>query len=202
MSMKINILFSFLFSSVLIGQDMFLECENLFLSKSNTKWIGNECVKINPKTYDYIAIDETNNSFEIYEWDIGLQGGATLKKNNQGNLQECGGVYIYGEDLIDELIKTDSTWYLYTDIYTSYIGSAEISPSTIFLTYISRNTGEVYDRKNINRLSGKIFDGTNTSHQCKSIDKKVFDNVLNEMKSDNAKLKKELKKHFKNKRIF
>lgn len=201
MKTKFKTLITLVLSTSLFGQQIFLECENLYLFKSNTKWINNECVRVTPKIFDYYEIDEDKGSVVLYEWDIALGRGETSRKNEDGALQFCGQTFKFGQELIDELINSNSTWFLYKDIYNEYRGSADTYPTYIYLRFINR-FDEVYMTMNLDRITGKMTDRSGHSHNCRKIKQTEFKSVLNKMKSDNAKVETALNKHFEKERKF
>ena len=198
--MKSKILISIFLSFSLFGQQIFLECENRYLSNSNTKWINQECVRVTPIIYDYIEINEDKESFAYYEWDT--QTGGAFRTNKDGK-QHCGSTYKFGQELIDDQIIRNSTSFLWEDIYNKFSGRASISYANIALNFIGKGDAGFFMQMNLDRMNGKLTDRNyQHSHDCRKIKKTEFKSVINKMKLDNSKVKTALKKHFEKERKF
>ena len=191
-----KILISIFLSTSLFGQQIFLECENLYLGESNTKWINNKCVRVEPKVYDYLSIDESRGTYEIYKWQTNFLGiGETFKRNSEGNWQFCGARYLFGQEFIDYKIRElskDISRVWEGDLYYTNKGIARFNAEKIELNIYKPDEGG--SEGTIDRISG-IYEFFGAEHQCEPISRKKFNSAVAKMKADSSKLQKAQNKY-------
>ena len=187
------IIFAFL-PSLVIGNDIYLECERLGLYGHNTEWIDNACaITKKHKQYYKITNEGWNHIYRRYTT------GGTF--NDKGT-QICGKNIESFKILIDRAKKSgkaiNDEYYAgatRSEFFEEFSGEGvsslgdnpvifsenEITLKNVLCKSCKENYREVAEWEKINRLTGEVFEvamGRNKVASCEPISKLKYDKVI------------------------